>query len=171
MKKKFITATLVVACFFIGVQDIQAQGGQGTTRLGAGIGFGSEIGSIGIGIRGDYAVTDHILIAPDIMYFFPDKDFGIKFNWFDINLNANYVFGISNPDVTPYALVGFNFALQSVDFPTTDSRRDFDNTEVGFNLGGGADFTSGRVTLFGEIRYALGNDQLVIGGGAKFPLN
>jgi len=164
MKKIFIVTAMVMTSIFFGSQDILAQG-QGQVRLGGGLVF------IGIQVRGDYAITDNILIAPDFIYFFPDSDFGIDVNWFDINLNANYLFEVSNPDVVPYALAGFNIAIISVDFGGITGFSDANNTEVGFNLGGGADFLVGAVVVFGEIRYALGNDQLVLGGGVKIPIN
>ncbi len=171
MKKILLFATLIISSWCLNVNDLMAQGGQGQTRLGVQLGFGTEIESLGIGVRGDYAVTDNLLIAPDIMYFFPDDDFGIDVNWFDINLNANYIFEVSNPDVFPYLLAGFNIAIISVDFGDIPGFTDTDETEVGFNLGGGADFLVGNIVIFGELRYAVGNDQLVLGGGLKFPLN
>ncbi len=173
MKKIFWTTAMVVVSLFIGIQSVQAQGGQGQVRLGGGLVFGTEIESLGLQFRGDYAITDNILIAPDFVYFFPDSDFGIDFNWFDININGNYLFEVSNPDVIPYALAGFNIAIVSFDLNNImiPGLTDDTETEVGFNLGGGADFLVGVVVIFGEIRYAIGNDQLVIGGGAKIPLN
>ncbi len=170
MKKILIITTLVMTSIFFGSQDILAQG-QGTVRLGGGLAYGTEIESIGIQVRGDYAITDNILLAPDIIYFFPDSDFGIDVNWFEINLNGNYLFQTNNPDVVPYALAGFNIAIVSVDFGGITGFSDANDTEVGFNLGGGADFLVGAVIVFGELRYALGNDQLVLAGGVKIPIN
>lgn len=173
MKKIFLTTAMVACALFFGAQNIQAQTQQGQWRLGGGLVFGTEIESLGLQFRGDYAITDQFLIAPDIVYFFPDSDFGIDFNWFDINLNANYLFEVSNPDVVPYALAGVNIAIVSFDLNEImiPGLTDDTETEVGFNIGGGVDFLVGFVTVFGEMRYALGNDQLVIGGGAKIPLN
>ncbi len=171
MKKIFIVTAMVMTSIFFGSQDIFAQGQQGQVRLRGALVFGTEIESIGIQVGGDYAITDNILFAPDFIYFFPDSDFGIDVNWFDINLNANYLFEVSNPDVVPYALAGFNIAIISVDFGGITGFSDANDTEVGFNLGGGADFLVGAVVVFGEIRYALGNDQLVLGGGVKIPIN
>lgn len=172
MKNFFLTAVIAVCTLFFGIQNIQAQGQQGQLRIGPGLMYGSEIESIGIQLRGDYAITDHILFAPDFIYFFPDTDFGIDFNWFEINLNANYLFEVSNPDVIPYALAGFNIAIISFDLNNViiPGVRDDTNTELGFNLGGGANFLVGSLTIIGEIRYAIGNDQLVIGGAVVFPI-
>jgi len=166
---KTIYLVLITCSLFFGAQNVQAQASEGAFRLGGHLGFGTDISSLGIGVRGDYAVTDKILIAPDFMYFFGDSNF----SWFDINFNGNYLFEVSNPDITPYALAGLNIAIITVDFDVPvfgESSSSF--TGVGFNLGGGADFLVGTLIVFGELRVGLSSStQLVFIGGVKFPLN
>ncbi len=167
--------SLLIAAFsllFV-TQNTQAQTAKGDMRLGAQLGYGTEIESLGIGARFDYAITDQILLAPDLMYFFGKSQDGVDFSWFDINLNGNYVFEMSNPDIIPYVLAGLNIAFFSVDFegisifPGGGS-----STNIGLNLGGGVDFVVSTFFVFGELRYVLSSsDQLVISGGVKFPLN
>ena len=164
-----ILVLLVTCGLFIGAQNVQAQASEGTFRVGAHLGFGTDISSLGIGARGDYAVTDKILIAPDFMYYFGDSNI----SWFDINFNGNYLFEVSNPDITPYVLAGLNIAIISVDYDVPVFG-EFSNsfTEVGFNLGGGADFLVGTIIVFGELRVGLSSStQFVFIGGVKFPLN
>lgn len=159
MKKIYLV--LITCSLLFELQSVQAQATEGAIRMGGHLGFGTEIESLGIGARGDYAVTDKILIAPDFMYFFSNNNF----NWFDLNFNGNYLFEINNPDITPYALAGLNIAI--LGFP------EFSNsTKIGLNLGGGADFVVNTFIVFGELRVAISRaDQLVIAGGVKFPLN
>jgi outer membrane protein X len=167
----FIAVTCV---FFLITCKLQAQTVDGAIRIGGHLGYGTDIESLGIGVRGDYAVTPSILIAPDFMYFFGDDDFGIDIGWWDINLNGNYLVQINNPDLMPYALAGLNVANTSIDCNGILGSicEDSNNTELGFNLGGGVDYTVGMVVLFGELRVVLGKaDQLVFMGGIKYPLN
>ncbi len=155
------------------VHNTQAQATKGDIRLGGQLGYGTEIESLGIGARFDYAITDQILLAPDLMYFFGKSEGGVDFNWFDINLNGNYLFEVSNPDIIPYVLAGINIAIFSVDFGVNNffTGRG-SSTNIGLNLGGGVDFVVSTFFVFGELRYVLSsNDQLVIAGGVKFPLN
>ncbi len=174
MKKIFIAALFIAGFNFGTATDLKAQASEGAMRVGGQLGFGTSIESLGIGARFDYAVTDQILLAPDLMYFFGKSESGIDFDWFDINLNGNYLFDIGNPNIIPYALAGLNFAILSSDYDGSGSPIDVSSssTEVGLNLGGGADFPLGTLTAFGELRFVLGDaDQLVIAGGVKFPIN
>jgi len=173
MKTNFIYTALLPVVLIAGIpQYLSAQTTEGTMRIGGQLGFGTEIESLGIGARFDYAITDQILLAPDLMYFFGSSEEDYDFNWFDINLNGNYLFNTENPDIIPYALAGFNIAILSVDYDNPLIDEDSDNTEIGFNLGGGVDFLVGNLFVFGELRYVLSSaDQLVIAGGVKFPIN
>ena len=170
---KRIYLVLAVSGLFLGTQNVQAQSEKGAMRVGGQLGYGTGIESLGIGARFDYAVTDVILLAPDLMYFFGKSEGPVDLSWFDINLNGNYLFDTGNPDIIPYALAGINIAI----FNTSVDDFGFGSfgasgTKVGLNLGGGADFIVGTVIVFGELRYAISNlDQLVIQGGVKFPIN
>ena len=151
-----------------------AQLDQGTFRIGGQAGFGTDIESLGIGLRGDYALTPKLLIATDFMYFFSDKDFGVESNWFDVNFNGNYLIEINNSNHMLYVLGGLNIARTSLSCKGLPASicEDFSQTSSGFNLGGGMDFMLGSIALFGEIRVTLGDaSQVVLAGGVKLPLN
>ena len=165
MKKLYLL--LVTCSLLFEVQIIQAQASKGDIRVGGHLGFGTEIESLGIAARGDYAVTNNILIGPDFIYFFGNNNL----NWFDLNFNGNYLFEINNPDITPYALAGLNLAIISYDSEYLGIGNS-SATEIGLNLGGGADFVVSTFIVFGELRFVLSSaDQLVIAGGVKFPLH
>ena len=171
---KYFKHLLVSIILIFSVQLAVAQTEKGAMRAGGGLVYGTGIENLGIQGRFDYAITDQILLAPDLIFFFPKSEGSVDFKWFDINLNGNYIFDIGNPDVIPYALAGINIAILSVDIDDFGFG-DFgsaDGTEIGLNLGGGCDFVVGTVIVYGELRYAISSaDQLVIGGGVKFPLN
>ena len=146
----------------------------GTFRIGGQFGIGTDVESFGLGIRADYALTGRLLLAPDFMYFLGDDDFGIELNWYDINLNANYMIELNNPNLMPYVLAGLNIARTSVscDGALSSICDDFSDVEPGFNLGGGVDYLlTGSLALFGELRAVIvGANQVVLGFGIKLPL-
>ena len=166
---KYFKHLLISITLIFSVQLLVAQAEKGAIRVGGGLAFGTEIESLGIQARGDYALTNNILLAPDLIYYFGSSGF----DWFDINFNGNYLFEVSNPDIVPYVLAGLNFAIISVDYdiPILGELSD-SSTEVGLNIGGGCDFLVGTLIVFGELRYNISNaDQLMIAGGVKFPIN
>ena len=137
------------------------------TRVGGGLVYGTEIENIGINLNGQYFIKENIAIAPGLNYFFPKAlGSGFDLNWFEINANGHYYFNTGS--IEPYALAGLNFAFLSVKSSFGDSS----NTEVGLNLGGGANFDIGSsIKPFGELRIVIGDaDQLVLGGGVRFTL-
>ena len=172
MKK--ILFVLAITSVFSGLKGVHAQSVDGAVRIGAQVGYGTDIESFGIGARGDYAISPSILLAPDFMYYFGRSDFGFETNWFDINLNGNYLIEINNPDLVPYALAGLNVAVTSLKCNEILGTlcNETDNTEIGLNLGGGMDYSVGTFILFSELRVVIGGaSQVVIATGIKFPLN
>lgn len=170
-----LLCSLALVGFFLSPYQLCAQYDQGTFRLGGQFGFGSEIESFGLGIRADYALTSKFILAPDFMYYFGDDDFGIEVNWYDINLNTNYMIELNNSSLVPYVLAGLNFAKTSVSCEGALSSvcEDLSDFDMGFNVGGGVDFLlAGSLALFGELRVAIGAaDQVVLAVGVKLPLN
>ena len=168
MKRKFLVSLSALSLvMLLSISSANAQ-----TSLGAFLAFGTEIETLGIGVNGEFYVTDAITIAPDIIYFFPNTtEFPgsgeIKSKLFEINANGHYHFDLGS-SVMPYALVGIGIAIVGVEaFGFDDS-----TTDIGLNLGGGADFDIGSSIMpFGEIRYATNTSQLVIMGGVRLPLN
>jgi len=152
-----------------------SQHDRGSLRLGGQFGFGSDIESFGLGIRMDYALTSKFLLAPEFMYYFGDDDFGIEVDWYDINVNANYLIEINNPNIVPYVLGGLNIARVAVSCEGALGPicEDLNDVEPGFNLGGGVDFLlAGSLALFGELRAVIsGANQVVFATGIKLPLN
>jgi opacity protein-like surface antigen len=68
---------------------------------------------------------------------------------------------------TVYGLAGLNYATQKVTVLNTD----VSNSELGFNLGGGAEFGVGFGSIYLEAKYALSTfDQLAVSGGVRFSL-
>ena len=84
-----------------------------------------------------------------------------------IDLNAVYPFGVENETFTPYAGAGLGITQFSADGDAAD------NTDIGINIVGGAEFeTGGSVTPFVQLQATVAGDadRLGITGGLLFNL-
>jgi len=122
---------------------------------------------LGIGIRGDYQISESILGSVNYNYYLADEFYSLS----TINLDGLYTF--AGDGIRPYVLAGLNIAIVSVNFDFFGVSQSVSNTEIGINLGGGAQLPlSDKMAAFGELKYALASlDELVISAGLKFNLN
>lgn len=93
-------------------------------KLGIGAGLNVPIQEFGQGVA----------IMTDFFYFFPDGEI----DYLEINANLTYSFPLQGSPMTPYLLAGLNVANLSTDIG------DSGDTELGFNMGGGAYFALGN---------------------------
>lgn len=151
---------LLIFTFFIGI----AFGVSAQTSVGAGLAFGSEIESAGIGFNALFNASDVIDISPSFIYYFPNNNV----TWWELNGNVNYIF--SEGDATFYGIAGLNITGVKVDLGPFGHQSD---SELGLNLGVGGNFDIGsNLTPFAEAKYVVGNaDQLSLFAGVRFPLN
>ncbi len=126
----------------------------------------TEIEAIGVQVNGVYGFTDEIRGAADFTFFFPDQPSGGDYTFWTLNANVHYLF-MSEENTNVYGLGGLNYASQEVSgggFSTSSS-------EVGLNLGGGAEFGVDFGDIFVEAKYVISDfDQLVLGAGLRFGL-
>lgn len=160
----FGTALLLLMCQYALAQD--------NTRIGGKLMYGSEIENIGIAAAAEIPIVDKLVIAPDISFYFPKKEEGIKTNVFELNANANYYF-LEEETIGFYGLGGLNYTHVKVKVDNDFVSDSGSNGEIGLNLGVGANFEIGQNFLpFAEIKYVLGDfDQLVIAVGVKFNID
>ncbi|SNT07185.1 hypothetical protein SAMN05421640_2259 [Ekhidna lutea] len=151
MKKIIFLSFIIIALSF----STNAQ-----SRAGVGLAYGSEIENAGIGFNGEFAASSDINIAPSLIFYFKKNNV----SWWEINGNINYIF--SENSATIYGIAGLNLTGIKVEGIDT-------NTELGLNLGIGANFDAGGSAIpFAEAKYVLGDfDQLSLFGGVRFPLN
>lgn len=164
MNKSFIICTLAIGLTLFSV-NAQAQ----EFKAGLGAGYGTQIESIAVqgGIIAGF--TDQFRVAADFKYFFPDYPSGGHNYFWEINSNLHYIL-LAQLSTKIYGLAGINFAHQNVDTPQKKSLNT-NNTEIGLNLGVGAEYGLGFVSLFGEAKYAVSNyDQFDISAGLRFGL-
>lgn len=173
MKKLLTVGLLVIGLIFLSNTNLYAQGEAGDISVGGGLGYGTEIESIGIQAGGVYVINEQFRGAADLIYYFPNDDFGYDFTWFEINANGHYLF-VTEEDLIAYALGGLNFATLKFDYPDGFGFNggSVSNTEVGLNVGAGLEYNLDFAKLYAELKYALSSaDQLVISAGLRFPVN
>jgi opacity protein-like surface antigen len=173
MKKLLTVGTLVIGLIFLSNTNLHAQDGSGDISIGGGLGYGTEIESIGIQGGGVYKINEQFRAAADIIYYFPDEiGGGFDYNWMEFNANGHYIF-TEDDGLVAYALAGLNFARVSIDYPDNDFfDGSYSETEVGLNIGAGLEYNIDFALLYAELKYALSSaDQLVISAGLRFPIN
>ncbi|WP_075591060.1 outer membrane beta-barrel protein [Labilibacter marinus] len=157
MKKLLFVVALIAAV----VTTSNAQG----WKYGGGLTLGTEVsidddlsGKLGFGLnlRGDYSFNEKWSIAPGFTFFFPSAPGDLKYTLWQLNTDAHYNF-LSEETYSLYGLGGLNYTYAKVE--------DFDDSEVGLNIGAGINFGS---KFFGELKYDTAFDQLGITVGVLF---
>ena len=151
MRRSMFAVCVAAALAWPGVLSAQID-------LGPQVNWGDDV-DFGVGGRVWLGIPAGIPLAAigSFDYFFPGNDV----TYWEFNANAVYSFPIPSDVVAPYAGAGFNIAHASAN--------SVGNTELGFNILGGAKFTVGQFTPFGELRFELsGGEQFVITGGLLF---
>lgn len=160
MKKLLTFGCLILGIIFFSNSNALAQEGQ--FKVGGGLAYGLEVEAIGVQAKGVYGFTDEIDGAVDFIIYFPDN-----YDWWELNANAHYNF-LAEEGTTVYGLAGLNYSTLSVDFGQFGSAS---NSEVGLNIGGGAEFGLDFANLYTEAKFVLGNaDQLSLAAGLRFPI-
>lgn len=156
MKKLLTYGCLILGIVFFSNSNALAQAE--TFKAGGGLAFGSEVEAIGIQAGAVYGFNEEISGSADFIIFFPDN-----YDWWEFNLNAHYNF-MAEDGVRVYGLAGLNST-------TLDSEFTNSNTEIGLNIGGGAEYGLDFANLYGEVKYVLGDaDQLGLSAGLRFYL-
>ena len=183
MKKVLLTLACAMTSLFASAQAK-------TAAVGLNLNYGTEIESLGLGVKGSYCFTDHIRGEASFNYLFPKN----HFTMWEINANAHYLFNIGDK-FKVYPLVGLtyvhghwnnkysvggggNFGDGDWGWGATMRKANGEITvkenntgKFGVNLGGGAqyDLTDNLMLNF-EVKYSLVSDldQCVISLGAAY---
>ena len=142
MKKLIVLFSMM---FFI-ITYSSAQ--KGIQSAGIHLSYGTEIETVGIGMKYQYNLTNHIRFEPSMNYFFENN--GV--DMFDLNANAHYLFPMAS-NIRVYPLAGLTFARW-------DFGKAFDDvTRLGVNAGGGAEFDlTDQLMLNFELKYQFVSD-------------
>ena len=161
MKKLIVLFSMM---FFI-ITYSSAQ--KGIQSAGIHLSYGTEIETVGMGMKYQYNLTNHIRFEPSMNYFF-EKD---NIDMFDINFNAHYILPLEN-NIRVYPLAGVTFTRWNLDLPDLDGwNNDGKKNKFGVNLGAGAEFDIQDEWMINfEVKYQLINklDQAIISLGVAY---
>lgn len=151
--KKLGVALAFIVCMMAAV-DSSAQ------KIGVMLGYGTEVEELGIGINGEFNINDKVSISPSFIYWFPED----PISWWEFNVNVNYYFTKAG-SADFYGLAGINLFGYNIEDGDGQS-------EVGLNLGAGANFDIGKSWQpFTELKFVIGDaDQLGLFFGVKFKI-
>ena len=156
---------IFLGLLFVMLSNIYAQ--KGRQAIGFGLSYGTEIESIGLGLKYQYNITNPIRLEPSLNYFIENDNVSML----DVNMNLHYLCPVGR-GVKLYPLFGFTFSNWMFDLGDgfdidvdgdhihIDKDDDHHNEcRVGVNIGGGADFvlTNNWIMNF-ELRYQLVSD-------------
>lgn len=176
MKKIFLALALAL-------MGISASAQQGEKAAGINLSYGTEHKALGIGIKGQYGITDAIRAEASFDYFL--KKDGLSM-W-DVNLNVHYLFSLTDK-LKVYPLAGLTFTNWKFDNafeieidPEYAQYLDEDDisygsasgseSKFGVNLGAGLQYDlTDKLSLNVEAKYQLISDfdQMMLGVGVAY---
>lgn len=145
MKKLIILTSmlLMVVC------SVSAQ--QGKQAIGFQLGYGTEIESLGVGVKYQYNILDALRLEPSVDYYFENDGLSM----FDINLNAHYLLPIAK-GARLYPVFGLTYTNWNWDL---EDGYDLNKDKFGVNLGAGAEFDLSASWMMNfEVKYQLISD-------------
>ena len=146
MKKLIV----IFSMMFIVIGNAFAQ--KGIQAAGVSLNYGTEISSIGLGVKYQYNITDNIRLEPSINYFFENK--GV--DMFDINATAHYLVPMAS-NIRLYPLAGLTYARWGFDL--VNDGAEITHSKFGLNLGGGAEFDiTNELMMNFELKYQCVSD-------------
>lgn len=132
-----------------------------SNKVGGGLAFGSDLGTLGLNFRAEFPVSQKVEIAPSMHYFF-----GKGANVLEVNGNINYLFEGSY--LRPYALGGVNLSYWRDSFGEAEHRT---RGCLGLNLGGGVTADVGNFQLFTEAKFLIaGCNDFSLTAGILIPI-
>jgi len=175
--------TLILTFLMVGFLSITSIA---QVSINPGLALGSEIETVGLTVGGEYFVNSKVSIAPDIIFFFTNKDsrtiggdlIETKTKLWELNGNVHYYF-VDKNNIQFYGLGGLNYSKVGFEYKQTEldsgmieTQFETGDGEVGLNLGVGANFSIRKnFKPFTELKYVAGStDQVVFSGGIKFEL-
>jgi hypothetical protein len=135
-------------------------------RLGAGLVYGTEIEEFGVQLNGYYGLEQALpglRVGAEFSYYFVED----PVTFWTLDVNGQYRFIEPGP-FGAYAIAGLDIARVSVDLGPLGG--DASDTEIGLNLGIGAEYAvTENVEIFGELKYVISDyDQAVFAVGGRF---
>lgn len=125
------------------------------------LGSGDSYTNYGIGAKFQYNVINRLRLEPSFTYFLK-KD---NLSMWDLSVNAHYLFPVAEK-IAVYPLAGLSILGLNPEYGDSD-------TEIGLNLGGGADYQlTDKLFLNLELKYKIHDNWdrflVSVGVGYKF---
>ncbi len=138
---------------------------KGGMALGATINYGTEIETVGIGIRYDYMLSNSFRLTPNATFWFKNDDLS---SW-DINVDVQYLIPLAER-FKIYSLAGFTVSHWKRDKGEHYIEK-WDKTYFGANLGAGIEYDVAPNWLINfDLKYRIikDYDQLVLSLGFAY---
>lgn len=125
---------------------------KGIKAIGGHLSYGTDIESVGFGLKFQYNITDNIRLEPSMNYFF--KNEGVE--QYDINANAHYLFPLAS-NIRIYPLAGLTFARWNFEYKIEGFSTDV--SRLGVNSGGGVEMDiTDNLLINCELKYQYVSD-------------
>lgn len=163
MKKLLLTFFACLSFIYSSAQDQE-----GLFSVAGNLNYGTEIESLGVGLRAQYGFGVHTRGVAEYKYFIDRHNLSA---W-ELNADLHYVFG-SSDELLFYPLAGVKFTRWTYDsargnLPEGFPVEKYSKNRIGLNMGVGAQFALSEKTFIQpEIKYELVKDysQFVFGVG------
>ena len=139
---------IFLGLLFVMLSNIYAQ--KGRQAIGFGLSYGTEIESIGLGLKYQYNITNPIRLEPSLNYFIENDNVSML----DVNMNLHYLCPVGR-SVKLYPLFGFTFSNWMFDW-----NDDWDVDIHGNHVHIGGDDDSDNECQFGMRLYLI-SDLLI----------
>ncbi len=148
---------------FVALISLNANAQKGTKAIGLNLGYGTDIESLNIGVKGLYGITDNVEGEASFTYFLENE--GAQM-W-NISADAHYLFPLQDK-LTVYPLAGLSYIHVGFDCGGILSASD---SKLGFDLGGGIRYDmTDNIALNAELKYQFVSlyDQLLLSVGVAY---
>lgn len=162
MKKIFLAAIFMMIAAFSFQTKAQEKG---DFAVGAHLNYGGRWDNFGLGIKGQYNITDLVRIAPSLDYYVKKHGFDV----YGLTIDAHYLIRLFD-GVNIYPLAGVAFQSWGVE-KIANEKISNRSSETALNLGAGAEFPIGnQVSFDAEAKYQVVDNfsQWVISVGLKY---
>lgn len=158
---------LVLVC--AAIVSISASAQKGDKAIGVNLSYGAKVKNIGLGVKGQYYLTDRLRGEASIDHFLK-KD---NVSMWDINANLHYLFDVA-PKLQVYPVVGVGYTKWNVHFVLLDGKKKSASEDrLAVNLGCGVQYQLiNRINVNAELKYQIidNYNQLVPSVGLTYRL-
>ncbi len=165
MKKLLLTTAILFTGLFM-TANLQAQ----YLTVGGGVGYSTESEQIDFSINAAYRMPNlPIRLGGSGHYTIEDKRGDTRRSAIDGNANV-YLMALDTSEISIYGLTGLNVYHRMVRIDRPSGRERDSDTNLGFNLGGGAEIQQGRSRIYTEVKYIFreNDPRTVVSAGVRF---